>query len=676
MASQAQPRWTITAVCVLLVAITWIVFGQARRFEFVNYDDDLYVYDNVIVSQGVTWPGVKWAFTSSHARNWHPLTTISHMVDCQLYGRNAGGHHVTNVLLHALNAILLFLVLRNMTGSTWRSAFVAALFAIHPQHVESVAWISERKDVLSGLFFILTLAAYVRYARHPSTLRYVTMSFLFVCGLMSKPMLVTLPFVLLLLDYWPLGRFAQSTAKKKTVPRASWWDRQSVARKLFIEKIPLLLFSAATCVVTYLIQIHFGALSDPLPLQWRIGSAVVSYATYIWQMLWPAALSPLYPHPEEQLPFWKIAAALIVVLALTVVAIMRRRKNPYLFTAWFWYLGMLVPVIGIVQVGTQGWADRYTYLPLIGLYVGVTWFAVDLTTRFRYRREIGVAMAALVLGFCLWVARQQTSFWKNSESLWTRALAVTTGNHVAHNSLGVLAGQRGRLDDALAHYQAALEIRARSRTFRHDFLLAVYHTNVAGVLRRKSQPDEAIRQAREALELQPNYGQALRTWADALVDKGQFGEAIPIYRQVAEIYRASPEIELSLAGALLHEGMDEEALRHFERALEFDAKSLTALNNLAWLYATNTNPSIRNGSRAVTLAARAVEISGGKNPFYLHKLAAAYAERQDFPNALAVADVAQKLATEEGNTALARELQRNIDIYRTNSPLRDNRRPR
>lgn len=680
MSPQAQTRWTKAAVGVLLAAITWIVFGQTRHFDFVNYDDDLYAYNNFIIGKGLTWPGIKWAFTYSHAGNWHPLTTISHMADRQFHGLNAGGHHLTNVLLQASLAMLLFLVLCEMTGglgrsNIWRSAFVAALFAIHPQRVESVAWISERKDLLSGLFFILTLAAYLSYARRPALGRYLTMSILFVCGLLSKSMLVTLPFVLLLLDYWPLGRFAQFSARKTTKSNGSSWDQKLGPAKLFIEKIPLLLFSAVMCVVNILIQVERSGLSEPLSFHWRIGNALVSYATYIWQMAWPAGLAPFYPHPGNQLPIWKIAAASIFILIITIVVIVRRRKNPYLLTGWFWYLGMPVPVIGIVQVGAQGWADRYTYLPHIGLYIAITWLVADLSIRLPYRRELGVVTAGLVLGICLWVARRQTSFWRNSDSLWQRTLAVTQGNYVAHDNLGLLAAQRGQFNDALAHYQTAWEMRLPSRVFPHDWLLASFRANAAGALQHMGRFDEAISYCRESLELHPKCGQALCNWADALVGKRQFAEAIPLYRKALEIYRGDPETELSLAGALLHEGMDEEAVPHFETALEFAPKSLRALNNLAWLYATNMNPSIRNGPKAVALATRAVEIAG-RNPFYLHKLAAAYAEQRDFAKALAVAELALKLATDEGNTALAHELQRNIDIYRTNSPLRDTRRPK
>jgi protein O-mannosyl-transferase len=669
MATETRSRWTLAGIVIVLVASVWFVFGQTVRYDFVNYDDDLYVYDNAIVTNGLTFPGLGWALTYPHARNWHPLTTISHMLDCQFYGLNSAGHHFTNVLLHTIGVVLLFLVLRQMTGTVWRSAFVAALFAIHPQHVESVAWISERKDVLSGIFFMLTLAAYLRYARRPSLARYVTMSILFVGGLMSKPMLVTMPFVLLLLDYWPLNRSQTTEVRsQKSGRKIQIWLR------LVAEKIPLFVLSAIAGLITFLIQVRSGALTDPAPLGWRIENAIVSCVTYIWQMLWPAELSAFYP--QNALPLWKVAFAFALLVGLTAVVIVQRRRRPYLFTGWFWYLGMLLPVLGIIQVGEQAWADRYTYLPHIGLYLGVAWLIVDLTAGLRYRREIVGALAVLVLGASLCLARVQTSFWRDSETLWTRALEVTTGNHLAHNNVGVLLSKRGQLDQALQHFETALAIRSQNRTSRYDLSQALYHTNIAGVLRRKSRVDDAISHAQKALELQPNYGYGFSTLAGALMDKGRIDEAIPLYREAAEIYRADPEIEVNLATALLQKGMDEEAVIHFEKALSFDPNNLMALNNLAWVYATSLNPSLRHGAKAVALAERGVRIAGTENPFYLHKLAAAYAEAGDFTKALAVADRALKLAAEQSNPGLAAELQRNIDVYRTNSPLRDTRRPK
>lgn len=356
---RAKSRVTDLLVCLGLVAVTWAVFGQTLAHDFVNFDDHVYVYENPLVIRGLSAEGIIGAFTHTHARNWHPLTTLSHMLDCQLYGLNAGGHHLTNVILHTISVLLLFLVLKQMTGAFWQSAFVAGVFAIHPLHVESVAWIAERKDVLCAVFFMLTLAAYARYARAPSAPRYLLVALLFAFGLMSKPMLVTLPFVLLLLDYWPLGRLG---GQKSEVG--------SRLRRLITEKIMLFALSTLSCIATLFAQ--GPSAIDQLPFLWRLNNTFVSYVTYIWQMLWPARLAVFYPHPNDGLPLVEVTVGIGFLVGVSLLVIYLRRTKPYLVTGWFWYLGMLVPVIGLVQVGEQAHADRYTYLPQIGLYIMVT----------------------------------------------------------------------------------------------------------------------------------------------------------------------------------------------------------------------------------------------------------------------------------------------------------------
>ena len=375
--------WVIFCICACLVLLTWAVFAQTVRYDFVNYDDPHYVYQNTRITSGISFDNVVWAFSHIHSENWHPLTTITHMLDCQLYGLKAGWHHFTNVLLHALAAVLLFVALQCMTGAFWRSAFVAAVFAVHPLHVESVAWIAERKDVLSAVFFMLALLAYFHYTRAPSIGRYLLVAVAVAFGLMSKPMLVTLPFVLLLLDYWPLGRIAA---------RRSGNARQVL--QLVIEKIPLIALSALSSIVTFLAQRGAIGWTEQLPVSARLGNALVAYVVYIRQMFWPTRLAVFYPHPENRLPVLEISLAFIVLVGITAVAFVFRKKAPYFMTGWLWYLGMLVPVIGLVQVGWQGHADRYTYLPQIGLYVAVTWAVADLTASWRVQ-QIALSIAAL-----------------------------------------------------------------------------------------------------------------------------------------------------------------------------------------------------------------------------------------------------------------------------------------
>src|SRR5436190_5268398 len=366
------------AICIALFGMTWAIFGQTFGFQFVNYDDPIYVIENAHIRSGLSWHSVGWALTHIHSQNWHPLTTISHMIDCQLFGLQSSWHHFVNVLLHSVAAILLFLALEKMTTAMGTSAFVAAVFAIHPLRVESVAWISERKDVLSGVFFMLTLIAYVRWVRRPSIGRYVTMSILFACGLMSKPMLVTTPIVLLFLDYWPL-------------------ERRATIAKLLVEKIPLFALSIACCIATLLAQNLALGSTEHLPLQWRITNAIVTYFDYIRQMFWPVDLVPFYVHLENRLSMLRLLVAVIILIAITAIAFAGRKKNPYILVGWLWYVVMLMPVIGLVQVGLQARADRYTYLPQIGLYIALIWLISDLTKSWRQQRIILGAGAAIVL---------------------------------------------------------------------------------------------------------------------------------------------------------------------------------------------------------------------------------------------------------------------------------------
>src|SRR5881394_1003074 len=359
-----------------LIALTWAVFAQTGKYQFVNYDDPLYVLDNAHVRAGLTWRGIAWAFTHVHSQNWHPLTTMSHMFDCQLFGVNPGAHHLVNVFFHSIAAVLLFILLAQITNSIWASAFVAAVFAIHPLRVESVAWIAERKDVLSGVFFMLTLLTYFRYVRVRSIGHYLTVLFMFALGLMCKPMLVTLPFVLLVLDYWPLKRVRSQNSELRS-------QRNLLA--LVVEKLPLVALSVVSSVVTFAAQRGAVGWTEQLPVLARINNAVVTYAAYMWQMLWPVKLAVFYPHPESRLPLWEIILCLLLLIGITAAAVVLRTSRPYFITGWLWYLGMLVPVIGLVQVGWQGRADRYTYLPQIGLYIAIAWGVANLTALHRQR---------------------------------------------------------------------------------------------------------------------------------------------------------------------------------------------------------------------------------------------------------------------------------------------------
>jgi len=657
---RSKPWVTDLLVCLGLVAVTLAVFGQTLTHDFVNFDDHVYVYENPLVIRGLSTEGIIEAFTHTHARNWHPLTTLSHMLDCQLYGLNARGHHLTNVILHTISVLLLFLVLKQMTAALWQSAFVAALFAIHPLHVESVAWIAERKDVLSAVFFLLTLATYVQYTRQPSALRYLLVLLLFAFGLMSKPMLVTLPFVLLLLDYWPLSRIgAQKSAIRRRLPT------------LIKEKLPLFALSAFSCIATLFAQRQGPSAIDQLPFLWRLENTFVTYVTYIWQMLWPAQLVVFYPHPNGHLPFLKVIAAVALLVGISLLVMSLRRTQPYLITGWFWYLGMLVPVIGLVQVGEQAHADRYTYLPQIGLYIMITWTVGRLlleSTRFGRALVGGIAAITIVsLGAC---AFSQGSYWKNSETLWNHALAVTGENDVAHNNLGFLFLRRGELDNAISEFQTALDIRSRNTQSHYSLGTALIQSNLGNALARKQLWDAAIDHLQEAIRLRPDYADAHFNLGSVLFQQGRIDQAIVQWQATLAIRPRDAEAHRNVADALSKQGKVKEATSEYEQVLNIAPQDVVTLNNLAWILATDSDASMRNGVRAVMLAARAVQASGGKNPSFVRTLAAAHAEAGQFDDATATAEAAKALANAQSKPELVRRLEEEISLYRAREALR------
>ena len=546
-----EQRWGAPAVCLVLAAITFAVFGQTLTHGFIDFDDNNYVYDNPVVARGLTLQGIVWAFTRFHASNWHPLTWLSHMLDCQLYGLNPAGHHLTNVLLHTATVIVLFLVLRRMTGALWRSAFVAAVFAIHPLRVESVAWVAERKDVLSGLFFMLTIGAYVRYVRRPWSLaRYGLVALLFALGLMCKPMLVTLPVVLLLLDYWPLQRVE---------PRK--------LSQLVLEKLPLLALSTAGCVVALLAQAEVIQSTGSFSLPMRIANALVACMDYLGQMVFPAGLAVLYPYPDNGLPPWKVALAGALLAGLSAVALWQRRKRPWLLIGWIWYLVMLLPVLGIIQVGEQAHADRYTYLPQIGIYVAVTWVAAEWrVSRVAYGGLMAGVLAALMV--CAW---KQTAYWRDSETLWTRALACTTDNSVAHVNLGIALLQKGRVDDAITQYQEALQINPND---------AEAHVNFGQALVRKGKADDAISHYQKALQIKPGIAETHFNLGNAFLQKGSVAEAIAQYQQALQINPNYAQARNNLGNALQQEGRMDEAISQYQGALQINPDYAEAHRNL------------------------------------------------------------------------------------------------
>jgi Flp pilus assembly protein TadD len=558
-------RWRAPVLCLVLAAITFAVFGQTLHHEFVFYDDNAYVYKNPVVARGLTIQGIVWAFTSFYSENWHPLTWLSHMLDCQLYGLRPGGHHLTSVLLHTATVIALFLLLRQMTGALWRSAFVAAVFAIHPLRVESVAWVAERKDVLSGLFFMLTIGAYVRYARHPwSWARYGLVVLLFAMGLMCKPMLVTLPVVLLLLDYWPLNRWQ---AEDPGLRLAGWL----VPRRVVFEKLPLLALSAASCVATLLAQVAAIRSNESFPPLLRIANGLATCVIYLGQMVYPAGLSPFYPYPHDGLPAWEVALAVMLLAGLSVVAWVKRRTQPWLLIGWAWYLVMLLPVVGVIQAGGQSHADRYTYLPQIGIYVAVAWLAAEWGARWRAGWGVFGGLMACVLAVLMVCAWRQTAYWKNSETLWIHALACTTGNAMAHNSLGLVYLERGDLDKAILCFQKALQIHS-------DYVDA--HNNLGLAFMRKGQLDKAISCYQDALELQPYNPLIHYNLGCALIRKGRADEAIYQLQTSLGLNPDDAQVHDALGAALLLVGKVDEAIYQYQAALEINPNDADAKSNL------------------------------------------------------------------------------------------------
>ncbi len=595
-------------VCVFLVIVTFFVYEQVRTFEYINYDDNEYIVDNQVLANGFTWENVIWAFTDSIdvSNYWHPLAWISHLIDVELYGMNLGGHHLTNLIFHILNTVLLFIVFRKMTGSTWRSGFIAALFALHPLHVESVAWLAERKDVMSGFFWMLTLWAYWRYANAPGLKNYLLVFLFFLMGLMSKPMLVTLPFVLLLLDIWPLGRIkigqsVRTENRKHEVPLLS----------LIVEKIPLFLIIIPASISTFLTQDRAGAVHslDVVPLYDRFANCMVSYVKYIEKMIWPTGLAFIYPNPGSP-PVWQSVGAGLLLLAITFFAVYYIKRYPWFTVGWFWYLGVMFPVNGLVVIGPHVMADRYTYLPLIGLFIIVSWGSFELVKNRPHGKQLLVASTVIILTIFSLVTHRTAGYWKNTITACERALEVTDNNYVAHNNLGfVLAGQ-GNQGEAVWHYTEALRIEpdcilcmnnqgnALIKLGRTSDAIRLYseslgtkpdqagiHYRLGNALRDTGKMDEAISHYRKALQLEPLVGAPYMRLGDYFFSIGKVKVAIDNYRKALKIDPNQGDAHNSLAIVLTHSGMLAQALYHGRHAMRLNPDDPEIHNNMGIILA-------------------------------------------------------------------------------------------
>src|SRR5882724_439890 len=583
-----------------LTSLIWLVFGQTLGHPFVAYDDQNYVYENPAVTAGLSSDGIRVAFTKPHARNWHPLTTLSHMLDVQLFGLNPAGHHFTNVLLHTFAALLLFSLLRRITGSTWRSAFVAAIFAIHPLRVESVAWVAERKDVLSAFCFMLTLIMYARYVARPSTPRYLAVLVPFALGLMAKPMLVTLPFLLFALDYWPLRRLKTRDAGEEPTPSLG---------RLILEKVPLLFLAAAAGVATLLAQRFTIGYGEQTPLLWRLGNASIACLVYIGQMFWPTRLAAFYPWPTNGWPIAAIALSVGVLALVTVLAFWFRKNRPYLIVGWLWYLISLSPTLGLIPVGLQAHADRYTYLPHIGLYFALAWLAGDLVARFPATQKLRMLLAPAAIAAATWLAWVQTTSWQSTETLWRHTLAVTPNNDVGNYNLALLETRRHRIDDAIRHLESALDGRSDRETSFH-FSTALLHNLLGIALARKGREQEAIAHYRKAVELRDDFADAHTNLATALLAKGATSEAIEHFRKAKNLPPEDALSHLRLAAALDRSEQTVEAISEYRRSLVLDPRNPKAHYLLA-----KALDLAGNRDEARIEAARAVELDSSQPEF-------------------------------------------------------------
>jgi tetratricopeptide (TPR) repeat protein len=717
------------ALALLLFAGTFGVYARVASHSFVSLDDDAFIFQNAALTRGLSWAGLRWAFTTGLHGNWTPVTWLSLLADFELHGLAPRGYLLENAGLHATASALLFLALLRMTRATGRSLVVAALFALHPLHVESVAWAAERKDVLSGVFFSWALLAHARACELPTFARRSATVCASAAGLLAKPMLVTLPFVLLLLDYWPLGRLCDRRERTRTV------DPERM-RAAIVEKLPIFVLAAGISVLTFLAQQEAGAVAslDLLPFHVRAANALISYTEYLVQAVWPSRLAVFYPLIPSQLAPWKVAGAALFLAGATALCIRERRRRPYAIVGWLWYLGMLIPVIGFVQVGLQARADRYTYLPLIGIFLGTVFGTTELAERWPRLRPALPALAAAVIVALAGATLHQLEFWRGSVPLFEHALAVTERNFIVHNALGKALGLEGRDEEAIAHYEEALRLRPEfaegqfnlgnrlARVGREEDAIRHYeealrlapgfvdaHFNLGNHLGRVGRVEEAMAHYKEALRLQPDFAaahdhlgnllaslgrtqEAFAEWretlriepkfADAhyhlgsyLASQGREDEAISHYEEALRLNPGFAEGHQSLAEVLARRGRTREAIAHYEEALRLRPALAGAARDLAWLRATDPEASNRDGGEAVQLALQALVLDG-MDPTGLDTLAAAYAEAGQFSQAIRAAERALDLVRAEGNAALAGEIETRLALYRAGRPFHQDGPPK
>ncbi len=638
------------AIGLLLAFATLLAYLPATHDLFINYDDDHYITQNPVVQRGLTWTGVKWAFTTWHASNWHPLTWLSHMTDCELFRLNPGGHHFVNILFHAANATLLFILLLSLTDSLWPSAFIAALFAWHPLHVESVAWISERKDVLSTFFAFLALLSYVRFARESRRCNFWLAVIFFALGLMSKPMPVTLPLVMLLLDFWPLQRIRN--------PESKTWN----VRRCVLEKWPFFLLAALSSTVTFLAQQNEAVASlAKVPLTLRFENAILAYGGYLLKAIWPVHLAVFYPLSKH--PAWPLTAtAAAVLILISAAAWLERRRSPWLLAGWLWFLGTLVPVIGLVQVGDQAMADRYSYFPLIGIFIALTFTVAKWASRSRFPKNACAVAGVLILSACLVLTENQLRYWRDSESLFSHAIAVTKDNALAHLNLGAALQEQKQLSQALLQYQEALRLDPT----RHEA-----YNNIGRILSDQGNPREALDYCVESVRLNPKSPFSHNNLGLVLMELGRFDEAMGQFSEAAQLDASYAPPRFQMGRILLKQGRDAEAMPRFHEALRIEPDNLQMLTYLARVLAADENPEIRSGAEALELATRASQLAGQAQPVALDTLAMAYAENGRFDQAVQAGREAVNLAGAAGQKDDAAVMQQRLELYQKRQPWRE-----
>jgi tetratricopeptide (TPR) repeat protein len=682
-------------ICAVLILATFAAYLPTFHNGLV-FDDNQYLVNNRHVTTGVSAENFKWAWTSGYASNWHPLTWITLQLDTQLYGlSNPWGYHLTNLLLHIANTLLLFSILRRSTGENWESGMVAALFALHPLHVESVAWAAERKDVLSTLFGFLAIWFYLDYAAQPTVRRYLPVAAALALSLLAKPMLVTLPFLLLLIDYWPLQRVAEMRSEWRGEPRLA--ARPSSFVRALFEKLPLLVLSFACSIATVIAQHGTVQTLEKLPLMHRVSNAVWSYLAYLGQMFWPAKLTVFYPLAPDGLPLWQPIVAALVLAMITVLVVSQGGRRPYLLVGWLWYLGTLVPVIGLVQVGIQARADRYTYVPLVGIFVMIAWGVPELVDRLGLRRRILLPIAGLLLAGCSVATWIQVGYWRDALTLWAHAVEVTPDNAIAHNNVGEPLSNEGRLAEAEQHFADAAQIdphyteawynlgvtrekqgkldeaaRAFSSVLKEKPEDADAHFHLGLIAVRRQRFAEAVPQFAELVRLNPGQASAHNQLGLAYVLVGRIGDAGDCFRRATSLQPAVGEYCANLAFVLHEQMRPAEAKAAYGKAFELDPNWANAALRNAWSSATHPQAAQRNGPLALFLAKKACYALGDSNPECLDVLAAAYAEVGNFDQAASTAKQALALASGARSSVSPQLIEARIQLYESKKPYRQN----